>query len=149
MLKLFNITDDQVHLFKGNWYYTIYLMLISFFRLILSLIFVIPGNIMILPLSNAIAFYAERERIAALKTSTVKIKAYDVLSSIKVLSYLSTYPVYVCLFTFVFNRVLRWYYGLERADSYYYTFIFFVVFPIVQLISIRSHDGVRTHYSDF
>ena len=30
-----------------------------------------------------------------------------------------------------------------------YTLVFFVVFPILQLISIRSHDGVRTHYSNF
>jgi len=104
---------------------------------------------MILPLSNAIAFYAERERVAALATSKVKIMAMDVKASIKVLSYISTYPIYVCLFTFVFNRLLRWYYGFERADSYYYTFVFFMLFPILQLISIRSHDGVRTHYSDF
>ena len=106
-------------------------MLISFLRLMLSLIFVIPGNIMVLPLSSSISFYAERERVAALATSTVKIMAMDVKASIKVVSYISTYPVYVCTFTFLFNLLLRWYYGLERADSYYYTFIFFMAFPIL------------------
>ena len=86
---------------------------------------------MIIPLSGSIAFYAEKERIKALSSSKVKIKANDVISSIKVLAYISTYPIYVIFFTYVFNRTLRWYYVLERADCYYYTFIFFVLFPIV------------------
>ena len=106
-------------------------MLIAFFRLMLSLIFVIPGNIMILPLTTYISFYAERERVAALAGSKVKILAMDVKASIKVVAYISTYPIYVCAFTFIFNVLLRWYYGLEGADSYYYTFIFFMAFPIL------------------
>lgn len=123
--------------------------MISLFRLILSLIFVIPGNLMIMPLSLYITQYAENERVKALKGSTVKIKANDVLSSVKVLAYISTFPIYLSFFTFCFNRTLRWYYDMSRFDSYYYTFIFFLVFPIIQWCSIRAHDGVRTHYTDF
>ena len=57
--------------------YRTYLLLISFVRLMLSLVFVLPGNIMSLPLSTAIAFYAEQERIKALKSSSVKVKANE------------------------------------------------------------------------
>ena len=102
---------------------------------------------MVFPLSGSIAFYAEKERIKALQSSTVKVKAHDVVGSIKVLAYISTYPIYVGMFSFLFNCVLKWYYHI--SDANYYTFIFFILFPIIQLISIRSHDGARTHFSDF
>lgn len=149
MLKLLNIKDEQVSLFKKSWIKQVGLMLLSLVRLLFSLIFVIPGNIMLYPLSSAVSFYAEAERIKALKASTVKIKANDVLASIKVLAYISTFPLYLGFFTYVFNRVLRWYYHFERLEAYSYTVIFFFAFPILQMISIRSHHGVVTHYNDF
>lgn len=146
MLKLMNIKDDQVALFKQSYFVQIVLIFISLIRLLLSLIFVLPGNIMILPLSTAISFYAERERIKALKGSDVKVKANDVLSSIKILAYLSTFPIYLTLFTFMFYFMLR-YYAVESKT--YYTVIFFVIFPIIQIISIRSHFGAKTHLNEF
>lgn len=124
-------------------------MFVSLFRLIFCFIFVLPGDIMTLPLSTAIAFYSERERIKALKASTVKIKANDVLSSIKILAYISSLPVYVMFFTFVFYRMMRFYFEFSRFYSYYYSLTFFILFPIIQFISIRSHDGVKTHYTQF
>ena len=107
MLKLFNITDSQIKLFKQSYRMQIVLMCYSFIRLMLSLIFVLPGNLMTFPLSAAINFYTEQERIKALKASTVKIKANDVRSSIKIVAYLSTYPIYLCIFTFLFHYFLK------------------------------------------
>lgn len=124
-------------------------MFISLIRLFFCLIFVIPGNIMIFPLSTAISFYTERERIKALKGSTVKVKANDVRSSIKILAYISIYPVYVTLFTFIFNGIMRWYFWYDNALANFYTTLFFIFFPIIQMISIRSYDGVRTHFTEF
>ena len=106
-------------------------MMVSFTRLIFSLVFVIPGNIMIFPLGTAVSFYAERERIKALKASSVKIKANDVLASIKSVAYISTFPIYLALFTYIFNRILRWYYEFDRAESFYYTAVFFLIFPVL------------------
>jgi glycerol-3-phosphate O-acyltransferase/dihydroxyacetone phosphate acyltransferase len=114
-----------------------------------SLIFVIPGNIMLFPLSTAVQFYAETERLKALKASTVKVKANDVLASVKVLAYISTFPIYLVFFTWVFNRVLRWYYHYDRPDAYIFTVIFYFIFPVLQMISIRSHYGVVRHYEEF
>lgn len=149
MLKLFNIQDSQVALFKRNVFAQIVLMCYSFIRLCLSLIFVLPGNVMTLPLSTAINFYTEHQRMKALKASSVKIKANDVRSSIKILAYISTYPLYLCLFSILFRTVLRKHYGFESADSWYYSLIFFMMFPILSIVSIRSYDGVRTHYTEF
>lgn len=150
MLKLFNITDSQIKLFKQSYRMQIVLMCYSFIRLMLSLIFVLPGNLMTFPLSAAINFYTEQERIKALKASTVKIKANDVRSSIKIVAYLSTYPIYLCIFTFLFHYFLKFQYQeMELVNRIFYTWVFFWMFPIISIISIRSHDGVRTHYTQF
>lgn len=124
-------------------------MILSLIRLFFCLIFIIPGNIMIFPLSTAISFYTERERIKALKASSVKVKANDVRSSIKILAYISIYPFYLTFFTFVFNRIMRWYFLHDKSWAYFYTSLFFFFFPIIQMVSIRSHDGVRTHFTEF
>jgi len=70
-----NISDAQVAYFKKSFYRQFIWMIVSLVRLMLNFIFVLPGNLMSLPLSAAVGFYAERERIKALKASSVKIKA--------------------------------------------------------------------------
>ena len=130
MLKLFNIKDEQVKFFKQTQQYQAYLLVISLVRLILSMIFVIPGNLMVMPLSMYISTYTEQERLKALKSSSVKVKANDVTSSIKVVTWISTFPVYLSFFTYVFNRILRWYYLVDRGETYLYTLCFFILFPL-------------------
>ena len=149
MLKLFNINDDQVKLFEQNYFTQIILMLYSLIRLLFSLVFTLPGNIMLFPLSTAIAYYAENERIKALKKSSVKIKGNDVLATIKLTAYIATLPVYLFIFTILFNLYINAYTDLAVGQTRLYTLIFFFAFPVIQVISIRSHDGVRTHYTQF
>ena len=149
MLKLFNIQDSQVAFFKRNVFKQVVLMCYSFIRLCLSLVFVLPGYIITLPLSTAINLYTEQQRLKALKASTVKIKANDVRSSIKITAYMSTYPIYLCMFTILFNYILKWFYDFNTARAWKYSFIFFLVYPIISVICIRSYVGVRTHYLEF
>jgi len=104
MLKLFCIDDQQVVLFKSNVLTQVFWMIVSLIRLVFSIIFVLPGDIMTLPLSTMISFYAERERVKALKASSVKVKGNDVLASIKIVAYISTLPIYLIIFTILFNR---------------------------------------------
>ena len=85
----------------------------------------------------------------ALKGSTVKIRANDVRSSIKILAYISTYPLYLVIFSFLVRTLLRYYYGFDRADSWYFSFIFFMLYPTLSIVSISSYDGVKTHYTEF
>ena len=82
----------------------------SFVRLLFCLIFVIPGEIMIFPLSIAIGYYSEQQRIKALKGSTVKIKANDVLASTKIIAYICAYPLYLTLFTVIFRYFISWFF---------------------------------------
>uniref|UniRef100_A0A7S3FS93 Uncharacterized protein n=1 Tax=Strombidium rassoulzadegani TaxID=1082188 RepID=A0A7S3FS93_9SPIT len=149
MLKLLNITDDQVKYFKSSFLTQVVLMVFSLLRLLLSLIFVLPGNIITFPLSTAIYFYCEQERVKALKKSSVKVKANDVLASVKMVAYISTYPIYTVLFTFIFKILLTWYFQMEKGHARYYSTVFFFLFPVISIVSIRSHDGVRTHYTEF
>ena len=104
---------------------------------------------MIFPLRTFVTFYAEKERIKALNASTVKIKANDVLASIKCLAYMITFPVYLLLTTLIFRHFLRRYWLVARSDSWLMALVFFVIFPTFQLISMRSHDGVKTHGAEF
>jgi hypothetical protein len=106
-------------------------MMVSLIRLCFSLVFVLPGNIMIFPLSNFISFYAEGERIKALKASVVKIKGNDVLATTKTVAYISTFPIYLAMFTYIFHRILITRYLYDRSDAFNYTLIFIVLFPIV------------------
>ena len=147
MLKLFNITDNELRYFKVNWLYQIGLMMMSLVRLLFSLIFVLPGNWIIYPLSLVISNYVERERIKALKNSVVKIKAQDVAASLKIFTYICLYPFYLAFFCALFYYSLRWC-GIESGHKRY-TMIFFFAFPITSLIAIRSHDGVQTHMTEF
>lgn len=77
------------------------------------------------------------------------MKANDVQSSIKILAYIVTYPFYLGFFTFIFNRILRNYFEMNRVEAYGYSTIFSILFPIISLIAIRSHDGVMTHFPEF
>jgi glycerol-3-phosphate O-acyltransferase/dihydroxyacetone phosphate acyltransferase len=149
MLKLFNITDEQVRYFNQSFLLQVALMIVSLIRLCFSLIFALPGNIITFPLSIAIAYYAETERIKALKGSNVKIKANDVLASIKIVAYISTFPIYLVIFTMLSYYKLQSYFGLSQAEARYYSTILFFLYPVISVISIRSHDGVRTHYYEF
>lgn len=75
--------------------------------LLISLIFVLPGNLMLFPLSSAIAFKGEQERLKALKKSVVKVKATDVLASFKLTTYIVSFPIYLIMFTYIYNLTLR------------------------------------------
>jgi hypothetical protein len=67
-----------------------------------SLIFAIPGILMLIPLGLTIGYFAEKERRKALATSTVKVLGVDVMASVKVGSSLILYPIYCAFFTMTF-----------------------------------------------
>ena len=131
MLKLFNVDDEQVMLFEQNIYSQIVYMFYSFFMLLISLIFVLPGNLMIFPLSSAIAFKGEQERLRALKKSVVKVKATDVLASFKLTTYIVSFPIYLIIFTYIYNLTIRMKFEVEWNDSIKQTIIFFFLFPLL------------------
>lgn len=66
----------------------------SLIRFLLSLIFALPGILMLTPVATAIGLYAEKERKKALAGSDVKVKGTDVMASVKVMLLLIFYPIY-------------------------------------------------------
>ena len=114
--------------------------MLSLIRLILSLIFALPGLIMLTPVASLIGLYAERERKKALAGSDVKVKATDVMASVKVLSILIFYPIYCCGFTVAFYWVCRNYFEMRKTTSFEASIVFLTLFPIYAIcksISIK------------
>lgn len=78
----------------------------------LSLVFALPGMLMLIPLGLVIQYFAEKERRKALATSNVKILGVDVMASVKVGVSMALYPVYCfifCLLTYFFcKKNLEW-----------------------------------------
>jgi hypothetical protein len=104
---------------------------------------------MMFPLSVAISFYVEQQRLNALNSSSVKVKANDTLSSTKILTYMAAAPIYYLFFSFCFDFVLRYHFHLDATDITFWDTVFMAIFPIIQLIAVRSHDGARTHHIEF
>lgn len=92
-LKSLGITDSQVFEVNFKTYQIVKKILISTFRLVMSLIFVLPGIITLLPLGYVNRILAEKERERALKKSTVKIVGADVMASKKILTSFILYPL--------------------------------------------------------
>jgi len=83
--------------------------------MVISFMFGLPGLFMLGPMATVVALYAERERKKALAGSDVKIKATDVMASVKVLSSIIFYPFYCGFFTFIFYEICRIYLELNRS----------------------------------
>lgn len=104
--------------------------LISLIRMTFSLIFAIPGLLMIMPLGMIIAYFAEKERRKALASSSVKVRGVDVMASIKVGSSILLYPVYCFGFTSGFYILCANYLKLSRSSCIHWTILFVIFFPI-------------------
>lgn len=76
--------------------------LYSLTRMTFSLIFAVPGILMLTPLGLVVTYFAEKERRKALASSNVKVRAVDVMASVKVAATLVLYPIYCILFTMAF-----------------------------------------------
>lgn len=104
---------------------------------------------MMFPLENIVALQAENERVKALKKSTVKIKANDVIASFKLVTYFALLPIYVGLFTFAYYMLLTLKFEFSLIEAYWHTLLFFFLFPVIQSTTITFHDRVSDNYSEF
>lgn len=109
-LKTLNIQDYQVRTIRLSICQLFANFMSSLIRMFLSLWFALPGLLMLTPLATIVAFYAEKERKKALAGSDVKIKATDVMASVKVVSSLVLYPFYCFFFSTAFYKICRNYF---------------------------------------
>lgn len=124
-------------------------MLWSVYKWFWCMLLIIPGNLITYPLTTVVNYQTELERIKALKNSNVKIKANDVSASFKIFAYICSFPLYLGFFTLLFNRLCIHYFEFDTVTAYSYSTFFFILFPVTSLVSIRSHDGVVTHFTEF
>ena len=73
-------------------------LVISYIRMFFSLIFAFPGILMLIPLGLVLQYAAEKERRKALNSSSVKVKAVDVMASVKVGTSVFLLPIYCLIF---------------------------------------------------
>jgi len=106
--------------------------------MLLSLMLALPGLFMMGPMATVVALYAERERKKALAGSDVKVKATDVMASVKVMASLIFYPFYCGFFTFIFYEICRVYLEFSRTKSIELSIFFMIVFPIYAMSKQNS-----------
>mmetsp|Transcript_43096 Transcript_43096/g.31470 ORF Transcript_43096/g.31470 Transcript_43096/m.31470 type:complete len:129 (+) Transcript_43096:1174-1560(+) len=123
-------------------------LLMSLSRMMLSLVFALPGILMLFPLGLVLQYFAEKERRKALKTSSVKVKATDVMASVKMGICMLLYPIYAFLFTLLFYLFVANFLQLTTLQCIIWVMIFLASFPLITIVSIRSADGVVTHFKD-
>ena len=98
-LDVFGIHDYQVKNIKLGFGRVLTKLLISAVRLVLSVLFALPGLFILTPLGLFLQHYAEKERVTALAGSTVKIHAVDVMASKKITASMIVYPITCVSFT--------------------------------------------------
>jgi len=81
-----------------------------------------------------------------LAVSNVKIKAVDVMASIKMGTCLCLYPIYLFGFSFLFYLYCLRYLEWHHKECLEATIVFCIIFPLNSIIAIRSADGVVSHY---
>ena len=141
-LKSLGIHDSQIFEVNFKTFDLIKKILISIFRLLVSLVFVLPGIITLLPLGYLNRYLAEKERERALKKSTVKIVGADVMASKKILTTFILYPL-TCMFFLTMFFILQLKYTDLKIDDIKSNWKwFFIFYPIYNYICVRSIDGV-------
>lgn len=92
-LKSLGIRDSQVYEVELKMFDYLWKTIISLFKLIMSLLFALPGLITLAPLGILNSILAEKERRRALAKSSVKVVGADVMGSMKIMSSFILYPL--------------------------------------------------------
>lgn len=92
-LKSLGIKDSQVYDIDFNTMDLLKKSFISLFRLVMSLIFILPGILTLLPMYLLNKIIAEKERRKALKRSSVKVVGADVVGSTRIIYSFILYPL--------------------------------------------------------
>lgn len=92
-LKSLGIKDSMVYEVDFNTWDLLKKSFISLFRMVMSLIFVLPGLMTLFPMYILNRIIAEKERRKALKKSSVKIVGADVVGSTRILYSFILYPM--------------------------------------------------------
>lgn len=147
-LKALGIRDSQIYESHFKTMKILKKIGISLFRLMMSLLLVLPGLITLLPLGYVNRVLAEKERVRALNKSSVKAVAADVMASTKMLSTMILYPLTCSVFMTLFF-LFQWFYtDLKFTQIFSNCLWFLVVYPLYNYLCVRSLDGVIDNFNN-
>jgi glycerol-3-phosphate O-acyltransferase/dihydroxyacetone phosphate acyltransferase len=125
-LKYLRLEDNQVKKQNLGTLRILINIIQSVVRMSFSIVFALPGFIMLAPLGFFLRFLAEKERLVALAGSSVKIVGVDVMATRKIVSSLVLYPPLCLFFTAIFWAVGGYY---ELPFRWLFTIFFPILFP--------------------
>mmetsp|Transcript_26571 Transcript_26571/g.26447 ORF Transcript_26571/g.26447 Transcript_26571/m.26447 type:complete len:378 (+) Transcript_26571:685-1818(+) len=147
-LKSLGVKDSKIYEIEFNTLDLLKKSVISLFKMMMSLIFVFPGLVTLLPMYVINRILAEKERRKALKKSSVKVFGADVLGSTRILYSFILYPLTCTFFTTSLFILQRMYSSLSLYDCCANCFWFLVFYPIYNYICVRSLDGVTDNWNN-
>ncbi|ODV98054.1 hypothetical protein PACTADRAFT_27232, partial [Pachysolen tannophilus NRRL Y-2460] len=140
LLKIYNIPDHEVENCKPRLkIFTFLLLILNFTRVLILLLFCIPGFLLFSPVFIATKRISNKKSKEALAASTVKIKAIDVVATWKILVSMGFAPLLYFFYSIVGTSLLFYHNIINRSllevsIVFWSIFIFNVVITYSALI---------------
>lgn len=134
-LKSMGIQDHQVETASLSTLTILGRILSRTLKLVTLAIPALPGTIMFLPIFVATRRISQKKAAEALKGSTVKIQAKDVIATWKLLVAMGLAPVVYFLYSILFVSIASWYGILPNVSR---ILLVFACFPLVCLVSYSA-----------
>jgi glycerol-3-phosphate O-acyltransferase/dihydroxyacetone phosphate acyltransferase len=147
-LKSLGFKDSQVYEKELSTLNLVRSSLVSLVKMVMSLIFVLPGMITLLPIGLINRVLAEKERRRAVIKSSVKNVGADVQGSTRILSTFVLYPLTCTFFTLLLYIIQRYNSDLSFIDCIWNCFYFLLFYPVYNYICVRSLDGVSDNWNN-
>lgn len=134
-LKSMGIQDHQVETASLSTLTILGRILARTLKLVALAIPALPGTIMFLPIFAATRHISQKKAAEALKGSTVKIQAKDVIATWKLLVAMGLAPLVYFLYSILFVSIASWYNILPNVSR---ILLVFACFPLVCLVSYSA-----------
>ena len=143
-LEKLGIEDSELKEFNLNYNILIKKFIWSLFLLLINLILSFP-LIIIMPLVKFVKNKAEQERHKALERNPNKFEAKDVVSSVKVVTFVQYLPLFSLIWSFLLYLIIHFFF--RKTYTFLYFFIFGVIsFMLYGYFSINRIDSLKYHF---
>ena len=144
-LEKLGIGDSELKDFNLNYNILIKKFIWSLLLLLINLILSIILIIIIAPLVKFVEKKAEEERTKALEKNPNKVEAKDVVSSVKVVTFVKYLPICGLIWSFLLYLVLH--FVFHKTYPYYFFFVIgSISFMLYGYFSINRIDSLKHHF---
>ena len=148
-LEKLGIEDSDLKDITLNYNLLLKKFIYSLLLLIINFVFTSPMLILLTPLIWWVYWIAEKERNKALEKNPNKLEARDVVSSVKVVTFVKNLPPFAIIWLFFCNYLLNKFlypYTQKQYNIIKIIFIGFISFMIYGYISINIIDSLKYHF---